>query len=60
VNTEDIVSRLWQQQSNVIRTFLERRPKYEKLSEEVAYILSQQLKASGVEYAAITFRAGEE
>lgn len=57
MNSHDAISQLWQQQSHIIRSFLDRRSRYEKLSEEVAYIMSQQLHACGVEYAAITFRA---
>jgi putative GTP pyrophosphokinase len=55
MNNKDALSQLWQQQAQMVRAFLELRPKYEKLGEEVAYILSQKLQA--VEYAAITFRA---
>ncbi len=54
---EDFIDQLWQQQAATIKAFLEMQPRYEKLSEEVAYILSKHLKASGVEYAAITSRA---
>jgi ppGpp synthetase/RelA/SpoT-type nucleotidyltranferase len=57
MDAQDVVSRLWQEQSGVIRAFLEKRPRYEKLSEEVAYILSRQLRDRGVEYASITSRA---
>lgn len=54
--TQDFISQLWQQQSHVIRSFLDMRPRYEKLCEEVAYIMSQQLHACGIEYAATAFR----
>lgn len=57
MNTPDAISQLWQQQSHLLRAFLDLRPRYEKLSEEVAYILSKQLRTLGVEYAAITYRA---
>jgi putative GTP pyrophosphokinase len=57
MNNKDAVSQLWQRKSHIIRTFLEMRPQFEKLGEEVAYILSQHLHKCDLEYAAITFRA---
>ena len=48
---------LWRQQSGVIRRFLELRPRYEKLSEETAYILEKCVRAERIEYSAITHRA---
>lgn len=48
---------LWINSPDVIRKFIELRPKYEKLSEEVAYILEKAVKAAALEYSAITWRA---
>jgi putative GTP pyrophosphokinase len=53
----DALSQLWQQQAHIIRAFLDLQPRYDRLSKEVAYILSKQLDAFGLEYAAITARA---
>lgn len=55
--SRDDISQLWQQQPHIIRSFLELRPRYEKLSEEIAYILKKEFQVMGIEFADITFRA---
>lgn len=56
MKTKEALDRLWHQKPNVIRTFIDTRSKYEKLSEEVAYILTKNVRMSNIEYASITFR----
>ena len=47
---------LWRSQPTMIRRFLELRPRYEKLSEEVAYIVDKCVQGQEIEYAAVTHR----
>ncbi len=47
----------WKEQSALIRRFLERRPLYDKLCNEVAYSLGHELKTANIEVAALTPRA---
>ncbi len=47
----------WRSQAQLIRTFLDARSKYEKLAEEVAYILEKSTQEAAVEFAHITHRA---
>src|SRR5437868_4428074 len=49
--------RLWKENTAAIKSFLERRPDYEKLCAEVAYILNRELNKAGIEFSTITYRA---
>ncbi|HEY0083643.1 MAG TPA: hypothetical protein VGB61_12695, partial [Pyrinomonadaceae bacterium] len=55
-NTDEL-SRIWDENPQIIRAFIEKHPQYEHLCNEVAYILSKRMKESGVQYSAITSRA---
>ncbi|MEY2479256.1 MAG: pyrophosphokinae [Verrucomicrobiota bacterium] len=57
MNPQAASDELWKTKPDVIRRFLESRPLYEKLSEEVAFILESGIQKSGIEFAAVTFRA---
>lgn len=57
MDTQRAVDDLWDRQPQVIRKFLEARPRYEKLGEEVAYILETAARAAAIEFAAVNFRA---
>lgn len=59
MRTGDVQDQVWENNPDVIRTFLDMRPRFEKLAEEVAYILEKYVRASGIEYAAITYRTKE-
>jgi putative GTP pyrophosphokinase len=48
---------LWSSQPHIIRRFIESRSNYEKLAEEVAYILESKVSKARIEYAAVTCRA---
>jgi putative GTP pyrophosphokinase len=50
------VDQFWAQRAGEVRSFLERQPRYEKLSEEVAYVLEKVVREKQVEYASVTFR----
>lgn len=50
---------MWKENTHIIYKFLERRPDYEQLCREVAYVLKQKLKEEGIEYSSISFRAKE-
>ena len=52
-NTRD----LWSETPDLVRRFLELRPDYEQLCNEVAYVLRKRLKEKGVMVASITSRA---
>lgn len=56
MKTSEALDQLWQNDVRVIRAFLDIRPIFEKLSEEVAYILEKQVKAADIEYASVTHR----
>lgn len=56
MNTRDAIDQIWRDQPNIIRSFLDLRPKYEKLGEEIAYILTQHVRSAHIEYASIIFR----
>jgi putative GTP pyrophosphokinase len=53
----DSTGDIWITRPQLVRDFLERRPRYEQLAAEVAYIFEKAVAASGVEYSTITFRA---
>lgn len=57
MNNDEALDHLWKNQAVVIRAFLDVRPVFEKLTEEVAYILDKHLRSQNVEFAAITHRA---
>src|SRR3954447_23257501 len=57
MDVQRAVDDLWAAQPHVIRKFLELRPRYASLGEEVAYILRTAIRRAGIEFAAITFRA---
>lgn len=49
--------RLWKENTESVKRFLERQPDYEKLCAEVAYILHRELNKEEVEFSTITCRA---
>lgn len=51
------VERIWSEQTDIIRKFIQDRPLYQHLCEEVAYILKKKIKESNIEYSSITYRA---
>jgi len=57
LDTPDAISKLWHKETKIIRAFIDVQHRYDKLCQEVAYILSQQLRSVYIEYAAITSRA---
>jgi ppGpp synthetase/RelA/SpoT-type nucleotidyltranferase len=57
MQSNEALETVWKSQPAVIRAFIEARPNYAKLAEEVAYILENLVRAAGVEYAHVTHRA---
>src|SRR5215210_182570 len=53
----DELGRTWDEHPKVIRAFIEIRPQYEQLCNEVAYILNKRMDETGIEYSAVTHRA---
>lgn len=49
--------RLWKENTDAIKRFIERQSDYEKLCAEVAYILNRELNKSDIEFSNITYRA---
>jgi len=49
--------RLWKENTESIKRFVERQPDYEKLCAEVAYILNRELDKAEIEFSTITYRA---
>jgi putative GTP pyrophosphokinase len=49
--------RLWKENTDAIKRFIERQPDYEKLCAEVAYILNRELNKAEIEFSTITYRA---
>ncbi len=47
----------WSEKASIIRSFLERRPQYEQLGNEIAYILTKRLDERQIKYAMVTSRA---
>lgn len=48
---------IWTEKPQMVRHFIEKRPDYERLCAEVAYILTRTLKNARIEVSAITHRA---
>lgn len=48
---------LWQEQPSLIKTFIEKRPDFEQLCAEVAYILTKKLKQKAIETSTVNWRA---
>ena len=57
MRSSDALEQLWRTNATVIRSFLDVRPAYEKLAEEVAYILERAVRCAGIEYAHVAHRA---
>lgn len=55
-DSED-VTRFWEESPHLIRKFIEVRPLYEQLCNEVEYILKKRLNESAIEYSTVTSRA---
>src|SRR5215204_6936261 len=51
------VERLWKENTESIKRFIDRQPDYEKLCAEVAYILNRELGKEEIEFSTITYRA---
>lgn len=54
--TTEATDQLWEKCPITIRSFIEMRPHYAKLGEEVAYILKRLLRASQIEYSTVIHR----
>jgi putative GTP pyrophosphokinase len=54
---QNIDDRTWQDNSLLIKSFIEQRYNYEQLCQEVAYILEKAVEKGKVEYSSITYRA---
>ena len=52
-----ILDKLWRENTDTLRQYLETSTNYEHLCEEVAYILRKKIEQSNIEYSAITYRA---
>jgi len=48
---------LWAKTPDMVRRFIDLRPDYEQLCNEVAYVLRKRLKEQGIAFASITCRA---
>ncbi len=48
---------IWESQANIIRAFIDQQPLFEKLGEEVAYVLKKAIEENGIKYSTITHRA---
>jgi len=51
------VERLWKENTESIKRFIDRQPDFEKLCAEVAYILNRELGKEEIEFSTITYRA---
>ncbi len=51
------LSRTWDERPDVIKDFLEVRPQYDQLCNEIAYILRKRMDENAIEYSTITHRA---
>ena len=56
MDTSKALDQFWQDKAHVIRQFIDIRPNYEKLAEEVSYILKKCVESENVEYSEITHR----
>lgn len=54
---EDELGKIWVEKPDIIRVFIENRPQFEQLCDEVSYILKKRMNDSGIEYSAVTSRA---
>lgn len=59
MQTQRATDELWATQPHTIRRFLELRPQYERLAQEVAYIVEGLARKHRIEFAAVTYRAKE-
>ena len=51
------IERLWKENTESIKRFIDRQPDYEKLCAEVAYILNRELNRAEIEFSTISYRA---
>lgn len=51
------ILKAWDEKADTIRAFIEKRPQYEQLCNEVAYILGKRMNEGNIEFSAITSRA---
>ncbi len=57
MEASEAIGAFWEGHAQTIREYLEKRPLYEDLAAEVAYMLKKRLAKTGIEYSAITWRA---
>jgi ppGpp synthetase/RelA/SpoT-type nucleotidyltranferase len=57
VNDADELSKTWTENPSVLRSFIEIRPQYEQLCDEIEDILTKLMSDSGIEFSTITTRA---
>lgn len=57
LRTAEASDQLWENRPRMIRSFIEMRPHYEKLAEEVAYIFERGVRAAEIQYSSIIWRA---
>jgi putative GTP pyrophosphokinase len=50
---------VWREQPEIIYHFLARRPDYQQLCQEVAYVLKHRLLGEGIELSSLSYRAKE-
>jgi putative GTP pyrophosphokinase len=50
---------IWREQPEIIYHFLARRPDYQQLCQEVAYVLKHRILGEGIELSSISYRAKE-
>ncbi|MBN1593473.1 MAG: hypothetical protein JW941_09560 [Candidatus Coatesbacteria bacterium] len=56
MRSDDALDQFWQNEAHIMRAFLDIQPNYDKLAEEVAYILEKRLRSAGIEYSSVTRR----
>ena len=59
METSKALDQFWNDNPQLIRQFIEIRPNYEKLAEEVSYTLEKRVKSDNIEYSEITHRTKE-
>lgn len=57
VDSDFDADKFWLENTEIVKRFIEQQPDFEKLCEEVAYILNRELTKNKVEFSTITHRA---
>ena len=56
LDDSDELTRSWIENPNLLRSFIEVRPQYEHLGNEVQYILNKRLQEKGIEFSTVISR----